>query len=185
VKRRNLVATLATGVGVGVAGCVAGGGGSSDGTDSGDGTTDTGNGNSTRTGGSTDTSDGSGGSSGSGGSGDSTPTVTDTQFSARQECSGSTGARIEFTEDAVVATGCIRGPNGCHVAALQDATLQDGTLRIVVTTEKEGGTDIGCTQAVVQRGYEVTVSTAGGHPSTVEVVHASMDERTTVATGEP
>jgi hypothetical protein len=211
VKRRNLLTTAATGLGVALAGCVAGGdgdGGNGDGgsgsgsadgttsggggstTDSGDGSADAPDGNASGSDdGSTDAAaDGSGGSDGSDGSGDtggSTVGVADTAFDARRECSGSTGARVEFAEDALVATGCIRGPDGCHVAALKDVALRDGTLRIVVTTEAEGGTDTMCSQAIVRRGYEATVSTTGGRPSTVEVVHVSMGERETVATAEP
>jgi hypothetical protein len=67
--------------------------------------------------------------------------------------------------------------------ALKSATYDAGSdrLTVVVETVKEGEM---CTQQIVYRGYVARVTFEGGPPDTVEVVHASMDGRRTVATVE-
>lgn len=111
-----------------------------------------------------------------------TPTIESTALDATGDCSSVGTASATFESTAVVVTGCIQGPDGCHQPVLQDATLDGATLEVVVTTESQGG-DV-CTQALVQRGYEATVTFAGGLPSTVTVVHDSMGSRETVTTAK-
>ncbi|EJN60959.1 hypothetical protein [Halogranum rubrum] len=112
----------------------------------------------------------------------SAPSVASTTLEAMGDCSDSGTASVAFESPDVVVTGCIQGPNGCHQPVLQDATVEDGALRVVVTTEAEG--DGACTQALVQRKYEATISFDDSLPSTVEVVHDSMGEQTTVTTAD-
>lgn len=100
---------------------------------------------------------------------------------ATGDCSNSGTASVAFESNSVVVTGCIQGPNGCHQPVLESATMDGDTLNIVVTTEAEGDA---CTQALVQRGYEVTVSCGGDLPEKVVVVHKSMGEQSTAATKE-
>lgn len=106
--------------------------------------------------------------------------VSSTKLEATGDCSTSGSASVAFESSAVVVTGCIQGPNGCHQPVLRETTTNGDTLEVVVTTEEQGG-DM-CTQALVQRGYEATVGFGGGLPATVTVVHDSMGEQTTVAT---
>ncbi|MFC4358403.1 hypothetical protein ACFO0N_10650 [Halobium salinum] len=190
MKRRSFVAAMVTGTAAAVSGCIAGDSGSdarnesgattdepTDGSDAGDA-----GGGDNGTGGGDDGTGGGNGSDDSGGG--SNPSVANTELTPKQECGGADGASVEFVSDAVTAVGCIQGPNGCHVPKLQDAAMSGETLRITVTTEKEGGADTACTQAIVDRGYEATVSLSGGMPATVEVVHVAMGETKTVATVE-
>ncbi|WP_313691563.1 hypothetical protein [Halorarum halobium] len=93
-------------------------------------------------------------------------------------------AEVTFGADAVTATGCITGNNGCKRAALAGTTYDDAsdTLTIVVTTTTGEETPAACTQQLVRRAYEATVSFAGDLPDRVSVVHESMGERTEAAT---
>lgn len=212
MKRRNFVAALAAGASVALSGCTGGESGTGTATDGSGGTatsrSETTSGSGPTTGSDTETTTetatseptgtgepattaagepnttgtggGSNGSTGSSGS----LSVADTEFTPKKECSGSTGANVEFASDGVHLTGCVRGSNGCHVAALEDVAVDGETLRITVTTEAEGDGATACTQQIVQRGYEATVTTNGGSPSTVEVRHDEMGETRTVATAE-
>jgi hypothetical protein len=166
MKRRTfLTATAATGIGS-IAGCLGDGesSGSSDGTG-------------TQTGEPTDSTTDEPARSPTGGE-----EVSSTSLEATGDCSSSGSGSVSFESSAVVVTGCIQGPNGCHQPVLREATMNGDTLEVVVTTEEQGG-DM-CTQALVQRGYEATVSFGGGLPATVTVVHDSMGEQTTVATAD-
>ncbi|SDM01368.1 hypothetical protein SAMN04487949_0499 [Halogranum gelatinilyticum] len=111
----------------------------------------------------------------------SAPTVDSSTLDATGDCSVPNTASVAV-DAAVVVTGCIQGPNGCHQPVLADVTVDGETLEVVVTTEARGGD--GCTQALVQRGYEATVTFDGDRPATVTVVHDSMGSRETVATAE-
>ncbi|MFC6725153.1 hypothetical protein ACFQE1_12390 [Halobium palmae] len=132
----------------------------------------------------TDEPESTDGPNGAGGGSNGSFSVADTEFTPRQECSGSTGASVELGSGSVRATGCIRGSNGCHVAVLEDVAVDGETLQVTVTTEAEGDGPTACTQQIVERGYEATVTTTGGLPSTVEVRHVEMGETRTVATVE-
>lgn len=159
MKRRTFLTTATAALGTGsIAGCLSNGNGSgSDGT----GTTEP-----------TETPT-------------STPqsgSITSTTLEATGDCSNPGTASVAFESSAVVVTGCIQGPNGCHQPVLQDATIGGETLEVVVTTEEQGG-DV-CTQALVQRSYETTIGFDGALPATVTVVHDSMGERTTVTTAD-
>lgn len=211
VQRRTLVAAFAAGTGSLLAGCLGGESGSEteSGSRSGNGTTGesgtitgtestattagerrtTADGRETAAG-STETDDPGGADSDSAADSDADGgralAVAEVAFAPERECDGSRGASVAFVDEAVRVTGCIRGPNGCHVAVPRGASVDGGTLRVTVTTDAEAGdgTATACTQALVRRGYETTVTTTGGVPSTVEVRHVEMGETKTVATAE-
>ncbi|MFB6108956.1 MAG: hypothetical protein ABEJ82_09000 [Haloplanus sp.] len=119
-----------------------------------------------------------------GGEGGETPTrVTDRSFRDVGACDAPETATVGFDAAAsrVRIEGCVTGPNGCSVARLDSATLGDGALSVVVTTGTTAGTETACTQALVSRGYEATVTVDRGVPSSVRVVHDVPGGRETVA----
>jgi len=112
-----------------------------------------------------------------------TPTIADHSLSPRQACEVAGKADVAFDASSVTVTGCIRGPNGCSVPVL-DSVAYDADadrLTVVVATEDEGGTDTACTQAIVNRGYEVGVRFDGGLPRRVVVYHDGAYDRVEAA----
>ncbi len=112
------------------------------------------------------------------------PSITSSQLDATGECSnpGNATVKSDGNGSSVTVTGCIRGPDGCAKPKLKSATVDEGTLRIVVTTKEEAGNGTACTQQIVHLGYRVTVELSGGRPKHVEVVHETMGKKKTVAT---
>ncbi|WP_435118603.1 hypothetical protein [Halolamina sp. C58] len=102
------------------------------------------------------------------------------------ECDSGGNASISTEGTTVTVEGCITGRNGCMYPALAaasyDADADELTVR--VTTEDESDPDEACTQALVQRGYLVTVEFDGSLPGTTTVFHDSMDEERQVARAE-
>jgi FtsP/CotA-like multicopper oxidase with cupredoxin domain len=102
------------------------------------------------------------------------------------DCNSPGNASIATDGATVSVEGCITGRNGCMYPALgaasYDAEADELTVR--VTTENESDPDEACTQALVQRGYEVTVEFDGSLPGTTTVYHDSMDEEQQVARSE-
>ena len=152
MNRRTVLAAVATATTTGLGGCTAGGGG-----------------------------DGDGGTASGSPSTGSAPTVGSATLDETGDCSNPNTASVAV-DAAVVVTGCIQGPNGCHQPVLANAEVDGETLEVVVTTEAREAD--ACTQALVQRGYEATLTFDGDLPATVTVVHDSMGSRETVATAE-
>ena len=117
---------------------------------------------------------------GGGGGGDDPPRVTDRSFEDTGECSNAETATVDAGGSTVSVEGCITGPNGCAVAALDSATVTDGDLELVVTTERDAPPDVACTEALVYRAYTATI-TLDGEAASVRVIHDTPGERRTVA----
>ncbi|WP_277553720.1 hypothetical protein [Halobaculum limi] len=165
MDRRTFVVAAATAASTALAGCTGGsaGGGGGDGDDE-DGAEDT----------PTATTDAPATETATG-----DPSISNRSFERTGDASEQAeSASVAFGEDRVTCTGVIRGKNGCMEASLESATYEAGTLRVRVTTTKEGG-DV-CTQQLVYRGYEAVVDFDGGLPNRVVVEHASMGETRTV-----
>ncbi|MFB6123609.1 MAG: hypothetical protein ABEJ78_09135 [Haloferacaceae archaeon] len=114
-------------------------------------------------------------------SGGDGPTVTGRRLTDTGECSNPETASVAFAESAVELTGCITGPNGCSTAVLGSATMAGDELTVVVATDDAPPPGGGCTQALVQRGYDARITFDGGLPATVGIVHASARGREVVA----
>jgi hypothetical protein len=112
-----------------------------------------------------------------------TPTIADHSLSPRKACETPGTADVVFDASTVTVTGCIRGPNGCHVPVL-DSVAYDADadrLTVVVATESTADDDTACTQAIVERGYEVTVRFEDGLPHRAVVYHEGVDDRVEAA----
>ena len=112
-----------------------------------------------------------------------TPTIANHSFSPRKACETPGTADVAFDASTVTVTGCIRGPNGCHVPVL-DSVAYDADadrLTVVVATESTADDDTACTQAIVERGYEATVRFEGGLPHRAVVYHEGVDDRVEAA----
>ena len=120
-----------------------------------------------------------GGGGGGGGGDDDPPRVTDRSFEDTGECSDPETATVETSDGEVRIEGCVTGPNGCAVAALASATVDDGALEVVVTTERDAPPDVACTEALVYRAYTATI-TIGGSVSSIRVIHDVPGGRETV-----
>ncbi|MFC7097980.1 hypothetical protein [Halobaculum marinum] len=120
---------------------------------------------------------GAGSNTSEGGDGESDgPSITDTQFERLGDADESGGrGSIRFSDATVTCAGVIQGRNGCMEAALDAATYDASAdeLRVRVTTVDEGGD--ACTQQIVDREYEATVTFEGGLPGRVVLEHEWMD----------
>jgi hypothetical protein len=160
MRRRVLLSTLGLALTTPAAGCLGGGAppvAEDGGTEDPDGTDD-----------------------GSGGSGTATRSrFVETSLTGTGRCEQPGTASVRFGADGVTVTGCARGPNGCAVPALADAsyTPDGGLLTVVVASRVERHGDVGCTQALVPLGYEVRVVMDGTVPEAVSVVHDDVDGR--------
>jgi len=122
-----------------------------------------------------------GGCLGSGGGGRvDRPRVTGRAFDDTGECSTPETATVGVSVGEVRIDGCVTGPNGCAVASLDSATVADGDLVVVVTTERDAPPDVACTEALVYRSYAATI-TLDGDVGSVRVVHDTPSGRQTVA----
>ena len=97
------------------------------------------------------------------------------------ECETAGTATIDFGDDLAV-TGCLTGHNGCAEPVVEAVTDIEGGLRIVVGEEDRSDPGTACTQALVQRGYELHLDVEGDPPGAVEVVHDDAMGRETVVT---
>ncbi|MFB6236672.1 MAG: hypothetical protein ABEH81_12940 [Halopenitus sp.] len=161
MKRRTLVATLATMSTGAVAGCTGGTDGS---TGSGSTPTDT----------PTDTP---------GDTPNTKPARREATLSREGECeeSAAGSATVSFGDTFVDVEGCLTARDGCHYPALADASYEGDVFRIVVEEVDESDPDEMCTEAIEYRAYEVEVTFDSGTPDTVEVVHVTAQGRETVA----
>jgi hypothetical protein len=124
---------------------------------------------------------GVGGGDGDGNGTGDPPRIVDRSLRDTGRCETPESASVAVDPDHVRVEGCVTGPNGCAVASLGSATLDGGTLSVVVTTESNRPPDTACTEALVYRGYVATVRLSGGEPDGVEVIHDAPGERRTVA----
>ncbi|WP_248895650.1 hypothetical protein [Haloplanus halobius] len=108
--------------------------------------------------------------------------VTERALRDTGRCSEPESATVDTTASRIRVTGCITGPNGCAVARLESATLDEETMTVTVTTGSDEPPGTACTQALVYRGYVATIRVAGGAPSAVRVVHDVPGGRRTVVT---
>jgi len=121
---------------------------------------------------------------------ESTPsqTMTDTTFTVLQTESGQEidEATVSVDGTTVTVEGTIWGADGCTTAELADASYDaaaDELTVAVATTEQEtAGTDVACTQAIVEIDYRATVEFENGTPGTVVVTHDRGDGPETVTT---
>jgi hypothetical protein len=100
--------------------------------------------------------------------------VEDAEFSIEgiESASGNpTSPDAEFEEEMerIFITGTVRGNNGCAVARLAEAYVEDGRLVVDVETVSNGGEM--CTQQLVAIRYTATVSFDGEIPNEVSVSH--------------
>jgi len=118
------------------------------------------------------------------GDGGDTLRVTDRAFTDTGECTHGDAdaetATVDASSTAVRIGGCITGPNGCAVAALDSATVEGDELVVVVTTERDAPPDTSCTEALVYRSYAATI-TLDHRVGSVRVVHDTPGGRETVA----
>ncbi|GAB7012200.1 hypothetical protein [Halolamina salina] len=105
------------------------------------------------------------------------------------DCDSPGSASIAADGATVTVEGCIVGRNGCTYPALEsaryDADADELTVRVVA--EDKSDPDESCTQALVSRGYVVTVEFDGARPGTTTVVHDGAEGQRQVAqssTGE-
>lgn len=153
MKRRTLLATLATVSTGAVAGCTGGSDGSS-GSDSTPTDTPT-----TR------------------------PARREATLTREGDCdeSAAGSARVAFGDAFVDVEGCLTARDGCHYPALADASYEGDVFRVVVEEVDESDPDEMCTEAIEYRAYEVEATFESGTPDTVEVVHVTAQGRETVA----
>ena len=115
-----------------------------------------------------------------------TPSIVSRSLEPREDCPERGSASISTDGDSVVVEGCITGRNGCMVAALESAAYdaEADELSVRVETEDESEPDEMCTQALVHRGYTVTVEFENGLPGTTTVTHDGADGERQVAQSE-
>ncbi len=110
--------------------------------------------------------------------------VAEASFSRTGDCSDPETASIEFldSETEVLIEGCIQGRNGCSVPVLLESTDENGTLRIEISEEDFSDDDMVCTEAIVERGYELRVRFESEFAESIEVFHDGAIESGVVAT---
>ena len=94
---------------------------------------------------------------------------------------GADEASVSAEDATVSVSGTLPVADGCRTAALDDASVADGTLRVVVASVDRGGVEQ-CVQCLTDVAYDASVTVADGRPERVVVVHDSRGERRTVAT---
>ena len=102
------------------------------------------------------------------------------------DCSEAGVATVTFSDadPELTVSGCLRGHNGCAQPVVDSASETDDSVRIVMGEADLSGPDTFCTEALVQRGYELHLRFMTELPSTIEVVHDDVDGRTVVATAD-
>ena len=103
------------------------------------------------------------------------------RLTATGECETTGTATVGFGDDLTV-TGCLTAHNGCAEPVVGAVTDIEGGLRVVVGEEDRSDPGTACTQALVQRGYELRLDVEGDPPGAVEVVHDDAMGRETVVT---
>ncbi|MWG33096.1 hypothetical protein [Halomarina oriensis] len=202
MDRRTLLSTVGTGIAVAVAGCMesggdgdgagSGGAGTADPTDTDsptttehadDGVTEEGTTGNGTTDGSTDGTENGGTTDDVGTPEDSgAVAVADTAFEVTSnQCGGSQqSATVSADGSTVTVEGVARGSDACHTARLAGTSVDGGTLTVSVESYvPESEADEMCQQCLVDIEYTATVTTSGGAPESVVVMHG--DEQVTRA----
>ncbi|WP_253737810.1 hypothetical protein [Halohasta salina] len=107
--------------------------------------------------------------------------ITAARLMTTGECEASGTAAVDFGT-RVIVTGCLTGHNGCAEPVVEAVSDIEGGLRVVVGEEDRSDPGTACTQALVQRGYELALEFEGDLPAAVEVVHDDAMGRETVVT---
>ena len=89
---------------------------------------------------------------------------------------------VAVDADELHIDGTVTGETGCHVPAVETATVEGDELRLVVTAVSDAAPDQLCTLALTEVGYEVDVGFTGDLPEAVTVVHDDAAGRKTVRT---
>jgi hypothetical protein len=97
----------------------------------------------------------------------------------REACPTPGDATVRLDADPVTVVGCVVGENGCTRPRLASVDREDGAVTVVVAAVVEADGDRACTQALVNLGYEVTL-TGGEPPTSVTVVHDDVNGRRVV-----
>jgi hypothetical protein len=111
------------------------------------------------------------------------PAIAGSSFSIRSvDCAtGEADDASVSVEDATVSvSGTVTVADGCHVAELDGAAVENGELRVVVASVAREGVQ-GCVQCLTEVGYDASVTLSGGRPERVVVVHEARGERREVA----
>ena len=103
------------------------------------------------------------------------------RLTATGECAAAGTAAVDVGT-GVIVTGCLTAHNGCAEPVVGAVTDIEGGLRVVVGEEDRSDPGTACTQALVQRGYELHLDVEGNPPGAVEVVHDDAMGRETVVT---
>ncbi|MFO7832653.1 MAG: hypothetical protein R6V31_01005 [Halohasta sp.] len=107
--------------------------------------------------------------------------ITAARLTATGECEASGTAAVDVG-DGLTITGCLTGHNGCAEPVVESVTDVEGGLQVVVGEEDRSDPETACTQALVQRGYELRLDLDSDPPGAVEVVHDDATGRETVVT---
>ena len=92
------------------------------------------------------------------------------------------GVDVTFEADGVVLDGIAAAPTPCHEATIETAAAEDGTLRVAIGLEREGGVCAECVGAIE---YAATIDLDGADGlDTVVVEHADPGGAHTVTRGE-
>ena len=110
--------------------------------------------------------------------------IAESELTRTGECTEVGNATVTFgdTDPEATVSGCLRGHNGCAEPVVEAVTDTDDGLRVVMGEADLSGPETLCTQALVQRGYELRLRFASDLPATIEVVHDDADGRAVVAT---
>ncbi|SEW09742.1 immunoglobulin domain-containing family protein [Halobacterium jilantaiense] len=93
---------------------------------------------------------------------------------------GSDSATVRTEDAAVAVRGTVTVASGCQTVELDDATVDDGELRVVVASVEREGVEQ-CVQCLTDVSYSASVTPVGGLPERVVVVHEARGERNEVA----
>lgn len=112
--------------------------------------------------------------------------VDESTFTRTGTCEAAGTATIEFadTEPEATITGCVMGHNGCAEPVVESVRDEDETFHFVIGEADLSDSETICTEALVQRGYELQLSFVPELPATIEVVHDDVDGRAVVATAD-
>ena len=106
----------------------------------------------------------------------------------RGSCETNENAVVAFADEEVHIEGRSKTPNPCYGLELASVDLRtekahDDVLEVTVgATDQQSENCISCLGSVP---YTATIAFENAYPSTVEIVHASMDEKRTVTTKTP